>query len=139
MPQRDYILRMIEQMAEIVRHVRRLIQGGKASEASQEIASAAQQSGLDIAVARAMDGQSLLNLFIPPGSTVDPTRAMLFAEVLYLDGLRERQLGNVDLARVSLAKSLLLLQAATDERRSAGLRYPEVDERIAELEDLLER
>ena len=138
MPSKDYIIRMIEQMAQIVRHIRQLIMGGNIAAAEREMEAAAARTGLDVAVGRAMDGQSLLNLFVPPGSTVDPTNCMLFGEILYLDGLRERQLGNLEAAHISFAKSLLLLEAATDERRAAGLRYPEIDERIEELRGLLD-
>jgi hypothetical protein len=138
MPSKDYILRMIEQMAQIVRHIRQLIMGGNIAEAEREMEASAARTGLDLAVGRAMDGQSLLNLFIPPGSTVDPTNCMLFGEILYLDALRDRQLGNLGEAHIGFAKALLLLEAATDERRAAGLRYPEIDERIDELRELLE-
>ncbi len=138
MVQKDYILRMIEMMALMVKRVREMITGGDLEAAHREVESAAARTGIELALGRQLDGRTLLDLFMPPASNVDPTNCMLFGEVLYLEGLRLEELGEVDESRDCFAKALLLLRAAGSYATSAGVRFPDTEARITELELLVE-
>lgn len=136
--QKDYILRMIEAIGLMVARIKTLIAGGDAQGVQRELQLAAAQTGIDLAIGRTLDGESLLSIFMPPGSSVDPTNCMLFGEIMYLDGLSHYSSGDSQLGYQSLAKALLLLQAASGHATSAGIRYPEVDARIDEIRGLLD-
>lgn len=129
---------MIEAMALVVQRIREMLVDGRTSVASEEIAEQAERAGLDLDLARTMDGETLLALFIPQGSSVDPTRAMLYGEILFLDGLLARTEGRQDDADAMFAKALLLLQTVGLHSRSIGVRFKELDERVEELTRLLE-
>lgn len=135
MHQRDFILRMIEQLGAALAEVRRMILGGKDGSAAREaLARTASQAGTDVTL---LKGFSLdtLHMLIAPTGEVDPTRCWLFAEVLYLDGL-ESVLSEGD-GRDSLLKA----RALYDLIRPAGgmlVGMPEAAERIAEIDRRLE-
>ncbi len=104
----------------------------------RELQAAASRTGIDLEIGRTLDGESLLSIFMPPGSTVDPTNCLLFGEILYLDGLSQHAAGELSASHESLAKALLLLSAASTYATAAGIRYPETEERVEELKRLLE-
>lgn len=138
MVQRDYILRMIEAMALVVQRIREMVLGGRTSVAAGEIAEEAERAGLDLGLARTMDGETLLALLMPRGSSVDPTRAMLYGEILYLDGLLARAEARHEDAHVLFAKALLLLRTVGLHSRTIGVRFTQLDERVDELTRLLD-
>lgn len=138
MVQKDYILRMIETIGLMVSRIRQLITGGHAAEADSQLAEAAARTGITLEIGRKLDGESLLNIFMPADSTIDPTNALLYAEVLFLDGLARKEAGESGAAIESFAKSRLLLRAATGYATSVGVSYPETEERLSEIEELMD-
>jgi hypothetical protein len=85
MHSRDYILRLIEQIARTLIALRNRIQQKQSAESESlaEINAIAQQAGLDLDVARRLDPASLL-IWLAPFREVDPGRLWLMAELLYL-------------------------------------------------------
>ena len=137
MVQKDYIMRMIEAIGLMVARIRAMIGRGEMDDVQRELQASAARTGIDLAIGRTLDGDSLLSIFMPPGSSVDPTNGILFGEVLYLDGLAQRASGDLSSSNESFAKALLLLQAASAYATAAGVRYAETEERVAELRNLL--
>ena len=109
--QRDYILRQIEMLGAILRRIRDLILGGATGEAARELNDAARQAGVDLAMAKGLSAESLVAL-LSIGAEPDAARCLLFAEVLYVDGLRAEAEGARQEARDSFAKALLLIETA---------------------------
>ena len=127
--QRDYILRMIEQMAAMIARLRKLIAGGDLETADAELRQAAGIYGVDLDAARAVDAETLLLLMSPTGQP-EPTRAWITAELLTLEGLRMEAEGDARAAHAVYAKALLLYNAL-DPATIGGL--PEAGDRIGEL------
>ena len=140
MPQRDYILRLIEQMGAALAELRRRILGRKADPASvqDELASVSGRAGFDLELLRGFDGETLRMLVAPTGE-VEPARCWMMAEVLYLDGLEAEAEGRVDDARASLEKARLLFTLIEPAGgmllglAEAGERVREIDERLPSL------
>jgi hypothetical protein len=107
--QRDYIMRLIEQAALVLRRVleRILKRSAGREETARELRHAAQLGGMDLDLLRLSDDDTLLQLVAPGGET-EPSRTWLAAECLYLDGLAAEAEGMPDQAYNSLAKSLFL-------------------------------
>ncbi len=125
--QRDYILRMIEQMALIVARIRRRILGGDPG-AAEELRAEASRHGVDLTLATVLDEESLLLVLAPGG---DPAHCWLMAEMLYLEGLQAEASARFDESLSCYRRSLRLF-LALDPRIIGGL--PEAAERVAELE-----
>ncbi|HEX7049960.1 MAG TPA: hypothetical protein VF188_07070 [Longimicrobiales bacterium] len=139
MYRRDYILRMIEEIGQVLVHLRRMILGGAApaEEVDRELRSAARRGGVDLDVARVATADTLVML-ISGGGEADPSRGWLLAELLYLDGLEAETNGRVDAARASYDKALRLYSLVAP----AGgflVGWPEATERMAEIRSRLER
>jgi hypothetical protein len=126
---RDYLLRMIEQMGAVFARIRQLILGGSAV-SEEELRATASRAGIDVGVVRALDAESLVNLLSAAGE-VDPTRAWVTAELLYVDALAAELGGALDAAFDLYAKSLRLY-TAIDPRIIGGI--PEAGGRIGEIE-----
>ncbi len=141
MVQRDYILRMIEQAATILKHLLRrvLTQGATRDEMTGDLRRAAQLGGLDLDLLRVSDVPSLSHVVTLMGEP-DPGRTWLAAEMLYLDAVSEDRAGDVDAAMVSYAKagSLFRMIKPTWILPSgfpeASLRIEEIDARLAALQ-----
>lgn len=97
---RDYVLRLIEQLARalIALRARVLNQRIEPSELKAEIEAIAQQAGLDLDVARRLDPASLLTWLAPYGEP-DPARLWLMAELLYLTARSRDAINAADLDR----------------------------------------
>jgi hypothetical protein len=89
LPQRDYILRLIEQMGVVLAALRKRILGRKddPSAIAGELAGVAGRAGFDLEVLRGFSADTLHMLVAPTGE-VEPARCWMMAEVLYLDGLQ---------------------------------------------------
>jgi len=136
MPQRDYILRMIEQMGAVLAEVRRKLLGGQPSEETlRELADVAAQGGLDLDLARGFDLETLMMLVAPTGE-IEPSRGWLMAEILYLDGLDATLTDRP--ARESLLKARALFEMMRPHP-ALFVGIAEADERIAEIDVLLDR
>lgn len=137
MVQRDYILRMIEELGAALIALRKAIFGGKASGAEVEdtLRRAASSAGMDIELARAASAEALPAMVAPTGE-VEPARCWVLAEALMTDGVHRLQSGEFAAARSSLAKAATLFDLVGPG--GAFLTgFPEARVRIAEIEGLL--
>ena len=137
MHQRDYILRMIEELGAALIALRKAIFGGTATAGQVEdtLRRAASGAGMELDLARAVSVEALGAMVAPTGE-VEPARCWVLAEALMTDGIHRLQLGDLERARSSLAKA-----AALFELVGPGGAYltgfPEAGERIGEIEELL--
>ena len=131
MHERDYILRVIEQLGAALVELRRRILGRRdVVEVRGALAEVAGRAGLDVELLRGFDVDTLRMLVSPTGE-VEPARCWLMAEVLYLDGLESAMSGGD--GRASFVKA----RALYDLIRPAGgllVGLPEAAERIAEID-----
>ncbi|MFQ6046027.1 MAG: hypothetical protein ACE5PT_06675 [Gemmatimonadales bacterium] len=137
--QRDYILRMIEQIGLILIELRRRILSRTVNAAAVdvELRKSLQQIGLDIDIIRLADGATLERIVAPTGE-LDVTRGWFAAEALYLDGLQAELEGREPDARLSFAKALRLFRLF-DPRVPLHTSFPEAADRIREIEERLGR
>jgi len=136
MAQRDYLLRMIEQMGQVLIRLRKMLAGERVGgrQFRQELDSAASQFGITPALLRDATPETLAMLFAP---TVDPSRCWLAAELLYLEGLEAEAEGRDDDAVAAFGKARLLFRLI--EPAGAMLTgWPEAAERIDEIDRRLE-
>jgi hypothetical protein len=138
MPQRDYILRMIEQLGAALAELRRRILGGKTDPAAigQELGALAGRSGFDLELLRGLSGETLHMLASPTGE-VEPARCWLMAELLHLDGLQALAEERREDGRTSLEKARLLF-SLVEPGGGMLVGLPEAAERVREIDDLLE-
>jgi hypothetical protein len=131
--QRDYILRLIEQAAAVLREMlARIGRSARRDDVARGLRRAASLGGLDLDLLRLSDDATLLQL-VTPGGEPEPARTWLAAESLYLDGMAAQLDGAADDARASLAKALLLYQLVQPGPfLPAGV--PEAAERVRDIE-----
>ncbi len=137
MTQRDYLLRQIEMLGEILVAVRNLILGRTTpSEVIHaRLRQVSRQGGMDLELAQAASPDTLRMLIAPTGE-IEPGRCWLLAESLYLDGMEAQLAGDLPRAQDSLAKARMLFSLL----RPMGaflVGFPEARERIAEIEGRL--
>jgi hypothetical protein len=134
MDRRDYIMRMIEQVGQVLIALRKIIVGRLAGDAEIEakLREAAARGGLDLDLARLTTADTLA-LLVAPSGEVEPGRCWLAAETLYLDGLNAQTRGLTEHARSSYGKARLLF---TMVKPWGGqlVGWPEADERITEID-----
>ena len=137
MPQRDYVLRLIEQLgAALVALRNRILRRGAApQEVHDELAGLADRSGFDLALLRGFSGETLRMLVSPTGE-VEPARCWLMAELLYLDGLQALAEGRAGDARAGLEKARLLY-SLVEPGGGMLVGLAEAAERIHEIDDRL--
>lgn len=139
MDRRDYILRLIEQAGRALIALRDRILGLEASteQVREALRQAARLGGLDYELARAMTPRTLA-MMVAPGGEVEPGRCWVLAESFYLDGLEASLDDRPGEAREALERARLLYGLL---RPLAGnlVGIPEAGERIAEIEDRLDR
>lgn len=137
MGQRDFILRLIEQMGQVLIAIRKKIYGGDdAQSVEDDLQDASQKSGFDLTVVRGLSLDSLLML-VAQGPDIQLDRAWLMAEVLLLDGLMAQREHRDDDAWASLTKAQALYGLIGPQGAMlTGL--PELQERMAEVERALE-
>jgi hypothetical protein len=132
--QRDYILRLIEQAAAILRLLLQRVRERTVDAAAlrQDLQRASHLGGLDLDLLRLCHPDGLLQL-VSPGGEVEPSRAWLGAEILYLDGLAADALGEPDTARDRYSKAALLYHVI---QPGWGLPtgFPEAAERLQDIE-----
>lgn len=137
MHQRDYILRIIEQLGAALVELRKRILGRlvQSDSVEAELQQAARHAGMDIAMLRGFDLDSL-HMFAAPGGEIEPTRCWLMAEVLFTDGLAATAEERKHEARMSLLKARALFEMV---RPGGGmlLGMPEADERIEDIDRCL--
>jgi hypothetical protein len=137
--QRDYILRLIEQAAAVLRALLARVRAGSAGreEVARDLRHAANLGGLDLELLRLCDGPTLLQL-VTPGGEPEPARTWLAAETLYLDGLAAELDGTAEDAESSLAKALMLYRLI-EPGLFLPTGFPEATERVRDIEHHLIR
>lgn len=137
MPQRDYILRLIEQMGAALVALRNKILGRKVDREKiyQEMTGLAGQTGFDLELLRGFTADTLHMLVAPTGE-VEPARCWLMAEIIYLDGLQAEVEERFEDAATALGKARLLYTLIGP---GGGLLVglPEAAERIADVDTRL--
>jgi signal transduction histidine kinase len=133
MAQTDYILRMIEQMGQMLVQLRNAIlgRGATAEVIADRLAAAASEGGFDLSLARAASPETIQMLVAPAGD-LEPGRGWLVAEILYLDGLQAQLEDRLEDAEASFRKSLPLYTLLEPKGLFLGL--PEAAARISEIE-----
>jgi hypothetical protein len=138
MPQRDYILRLIEEMGAVLANLRNRILGRdvQPAEAQGELAALAGRAGFDLGLLRGFSGETLRMLVAPTGE-VEPARCWMMAELLYVDALEAELEGRSAEARVGLEKARLLYTLIAPAGgllvglAEAGARMREIDGRLS--------
>lgn len=136
--QRDYILRIIEQLGQALRELRSRIVGAPAEGADlrEELAAVAARAAIDLELVRKVDRETLRVIVFPAGEP-DPARCWFIAELMYLDGLRLHTAGRTQEASESFDRAVLLFSWIPPEWRSpAGL--PAAADRIEQIRRTLE-
>jgi hypothetical protein len=110
MEKRDYLLRQIEALRQILSRLRELITGGATAQADSQIRDEMRNVGLDLATANALDPATVLMLLGSP--VLDCRRAFGVATLMDMDALRARADGDESRAARSVANALALIQAA---------------------------
>ena len=139
MAQRDYILRLIEELGAALIALRNAIIGGGAPAGKVEatLRRAASEAGMELELARAVSVDALPAMVAPTGE-VEPARCWVLAEALMTDGVNRLHEGEPELARSSLAKAAVLFRlVAPWGAYLTG--FPEASERIEEIEGLLRK
>ncbi len=111
MPRRDYILRLIEQMGRVLAAIRARILGGEAPSVRGELRDVITWSGIDLEMAESVDTPTLLSL-LSLGGSLDVAKCVLVADVLGVESLRRKVLGETDFAERLRQKALVLYRAA---------------------------
>lgn len=134
MVQRDYILRMIEQMGMILIRLREIIlkRTVAPAEVRKELQAVLTGVGFDLALVTLADAVTLEQMVAPTGE-LEPGRGWLVAETLYLVGLESALDDRPEAARLSFDKALRLYRLlAPDAVLPSG--FPEAKDRIAEIQ-----
>ena len=137
MAQTDYILRMIEQLGQMLAALRKIIlqQSAPAQVIADRLTEAASSGGFDLMLAKAASVETI-EMLVAPAGDLEPGRCWLVAEVLYLDGLQAQLEERPEEAAASLRKSLPLYTLLKPQSLFLGL--PEAAARISEIESRLE-
>jgi hypothetical protein len=132
--QRDYILRMIEQAAAVLRAVlaRLMRPGGDTADVTADLERAAYLGGFDLALLRVCDVPSVMPM-LAPGGEPEPGHTWLAAEVLFLDGQMARIRGDVTAAVTSFTKARVLF-GLLEPSAVLPTGFPEATERLSEIE-----
>jgi hypothetical protein len=137
MTSKDYLLRQIEMLGEILVAIRKLILGGGApsSEVSARLNEVSGKVGMDLELARAATPDTL-RLLIAPGGEVEPGKCWLLAETLLLDGLQGRSEGDEGRFQDSLRKARMLFSLLAP-MGAFLVGFPEGEDRVQEIDELL--
>lgn len=137
MPQRDYILRLIEQLGAALVTLRNRILGRRTDplKLQDELTGLAGRAGFDLALLRGFSGETL-HMLVSPTGEVEPARCWLMAELLYLDGLQALAEDRGAQGSASLEKAHLLF-SLIEPGGGLLVGLPEAAERNAEIEGIL--
>ncbi|GMR24429.1 MAG: DUF6483 family protein [Acidobacteriota bacterium] len=134
--QRDYILRLVEQLAKTVGAVLTLKKANRFEEAERAIGEAAKNLvGLDIATLLALPVDQILTLFSPGGS-LDAGKCIVVAELLYEHGEIKSLQGEEETAYHSRIRALSLLLEVSG--RESLERIPDAARYLRRIEALIE-
>ena len=133
MSQRDYILRMIEQAAAVLKALIDRLRGREVTrdEVLTDLKRAAFLGNLDLDLLRVLEPNAVRMMAMQLGQS-DPSRIWLAAEMMYLDGLSGDAEGNDLMARSSFSKALMLYGMVEPTVMLPG-GFPEVVQRMEEI------
>jgi hypothetical protein len=134
MHQRDYILRLIEQIGSVLVELRNRILGRRSDglRIQEELSSVAGQAGYDLELLRGFTGDTL-RMLVSPAGEVEPGQCWLIAELLYLDGLQAEVEERISDAREGLSKARILYQLI-EPAGGMLVGLPEAAERIDDID-----
>ena len=137
MAQRDYLLRQIEALGQLLIAIRKMILGGEADGGAVEtrLRDVAGKSGMDLELARAATPETL-HLLIAPGGEIEPGSCWLLAETLYLDGIQARLTEESERALDSFGKARMLFSLLAP-MGAFLVGFPEAAERMREIDAIL--
>lgn len=136
MPQRDFILRMIERFGQMLIALRnRILRGEDPQQIEDDLLAGSQQVGVDLALVRSFTLESLL-MFVGNKDQLELDRAWLMAEILSLDGLQSARLGRGEPARDSLLKARALYDLVGPSG-SMLIGVPDIQDRLREIDEAL--
>lgn len=116
----DYLMRMIEQLGDVLRKVFALADEGEYQKSHDEIDNAMKQLGVSRLLARTMPTDELLRLVSRPGSdNVD--RGILLSRLIAADGEVYKSEGKRDVAHTLYISALGILTEIMDEADDAKL------------------
>lgn len=138
MQQRDYILRLIEQMGAALVELRNRILGRKtdALRIQEDLSGLAGQAGYDMELLRGFSAETL-HMLVSPAGDVEPGRCWLIAELLYLDGLQAQVEERTEDARGTLGKARILFRLI-EPAGGMLVGLPEAAERVTDIDVRLE-
>ena len=138
MAQRDYILRLIEELGAALIALRNAIIRGGAPPAEVEstLRRATSAAGMELELARVLSVEALPGMVAPTGE-VEPAKCWVLAEALMTDGVNRMHEGDLERARPLLAKAATLFRLVAPWGAFL-VGFPEAEERIAEIEGLLD-
>jgi hypothetical protein len=136
MAEKDYLLRLIEQVGRMLVELRRMLLGGAArpGDAEERLQRIAGRGGLDLDVLRSVDLDTMVML-MSPGGEPEPGRCWMAAELFLVDGERARASGDDEEARDRWERALRLYAILDPGIVARG--FPKVRERIGEVTRLL--
>ncbi len=139
MPQRDYILRMIEQMGQILIALRNRILGRAVTseELREDFEKVAAYTGIDLDLARSATPETL-QLLVAPTGEIEPGRCWLVAEMMAVDGLHAEAEDRAADAVAAYERSLALF-SLLEPGGAFLVGLPEATERIDDLRERLGR
>ena len=137
MAQKDYLLRQIEMMGELLIAIRKMILGGGArpGEVVEGLREISGKVGMDLELARASTPETL-RLLVAPTREVEPGRCWVLAETFLLDGVYAREMGVGLRARDSLEKARMLFRLL-GPMGAFLVGFPEASRRVEEIDVLL--
>lgn len=136
MAQKDYLLRMIEMVGEMLARLRKMLLGGETGpeEAEGALREVAGRAGLDLPFLRSVSHDTLVMLMSPAGEP-EPGRTWMIAELFLVDGTRAEAAGDPEGALDRYQRALRLYGLLDPGIVARG--FPEVAERIREVTDRL--
>ena len=137
MAQKDYLLRQIEMMGELLIAIRKMILGGgeKPGEVVKGLREISGKVGMDLELARASTPETL-RLLVAPTGEVEPGRCWVLAETLLLDGVYAKEVGDGLRAQDSLEKARMLFRLL-GPMGAFLVGFPEASKRVEEIDVLL--
>jgi len=132
--QRDYILRLVEQLSQTLGAVLTLKKARRFDEAELAISEAAKNLvGLDVKTLLALPVEQIVSLFSPSGS-LDAGKCIVVAEILYEYGEIKSLRGEEDLAYHARIRALSLLLEVSG--RESLERIPDAQRYLRQIESL---
>jgi hypothetical protein len=134
----DYVLRLIERLARVLRTLRDRLLQRQVSNADlrAEIQEIAREAGLDLAFARRLDPALLAAWIAPHPDPVNADRVWLMGELLFVEAQSARADGDAQQGDADLRRALAVFDRLPSDWRPDP-DAPSAGERVQELRTLL--